>query len=363
MSASVDRAHAFILAGGRGTRFWPLSRHRRPKQFLDFTGEGSLLALTVARLSPLIPPERQWVITSEDLAPLVREVAPAIPPQQILAEPEGRNTAPAVALAAALLEERDSGPLPFAVLPSDHLISPGEDFRNDLGRVLEAAVETPALFTFGIAARTPETGYGYIEAERAMPPGGLGAVRAFHEKPDLDRAEDYLRSGRHYWNSGIFVWTQTTLLEELGRHEAGMVAAVRGLAATARPGTPDFSSAFQGAYSRCRSVSIDYALLEKARDVRVLVADFDWNDVGHWNAMADLWPPSNQGSAIRGTALEIESHDNVVHSEDGLTALVGVDSLIVVRTSDATLVCHRDRAQDIKDLLEELRSRGLDQYL
>jgi mannose-1-phosphate guanylyltransferase len=363
MSGLTPQAHAFILAGGRGTRFWPLSRHSRPKQFLDFSGEGSLLALTVARLTPLIPPERQWVITSEDLAPLVREVAPQIPVAQVLAEPEGKNTAPAVALAAALLESQSGEAVPFAVLPSDHVITPGDRFRASLDRALRAASREDALFTFGIPAQSPETGYGYIEAESMLDPAVAGPVRAFREKPDRATAEDYVKTGRHYWNSGIFVWNQRAVLEELSRHEPEIVAAVRKLAASGEAGTPAFAMAFEEAYASCRSVSIDYALLEKASEVRVIGADFEWDDVGHWNAMSGLWPVDGDENAARGELIEIDSHGNVVYGESGLTALVGVDSLIVVNTTDATLVCRRDRAQDIKALLERLREKGLDQYL
>jgi mannose-1-phosphate guanylyltransferase len=358
----LSRAHAFILAGGRGTRFWPLSRRARPKQFLDFTGEGPLLALTVARLLPLIPPERLWVITGADLVDRVREVAPQIPASQIVGEPVGRNTAPAVALAAALLEAGGDSRVPFAVLPSDHLISPAGDFREALERCLREVATSDRIYTFGIRPTRPETGYGYIEAAQPLQPGQVAEVAAFHEKPDLETAREYVATGRHLWNCGIFAWNSTSVLDQLALHEAPMVEAVRELAAAGRPGTKNFQDAFEGAYTRCREVSIDYALLEKSNEVSVMQAPFEWNDVGHWNAMSEVWKTDPDGNATQGPVLALDSKNNIVFGEGALTALIGVDSLIVVRTGDATLVCHRDRAQDLRLLLERLQQPDLDQY-
>ncbi|HKK70561.1 MAG TPA: sugar phosphate nucleotidyltransferase [Candidatus Krumholzibacteria bacterium] len=355
--------HAFVLAGGRGTRFWPLSRRERPKQLLDFTGQGSLLALTCERLEPLVPPENQWVITSADLVDAVREVVPEIPPAQVLAEPTGRNTAPAVALAATLLLERGED-VPFAVLPSDHLITPATQFRERLGEAFDMARHGEHLITFGVRPDRPETGYGYIETGAAVE-GAAEALRvaAFREKPDLQTAESYLASGRHLWNSGMFVWRASVVAAGLQEHAPGVVGPLRELAGTARPGTEAFGPAFQKAYESVPSISIDYALMEKADDVVVLPVTFRWNDVGHWAAMRDLWPHDSEGNAFRGRVVAVDAASNVVHGEDRLTALIGVEDLVVVSTDRVTMVCPVDRSQDVKRLLERLEVEGLDSYL
>lgn len=350
-------AHAFVLAGGRGTRFWPLSRRAHPKQLLDFTGEGPLLALTLERISGVIPPERQWIITSEDLVEAVRRLAPNLPPEQIIGEPVGRNTAPAVALAAALLETTAPGS-PFVMLPSDHLITQASTFHEDLREAIAAVQAREVLLTFGIEPDRPETGYGYIEAEDEGT--RLRDVRAFVEKPDRPTAESYLASGRHLWNSGMFAWRADVLLAGLREHEPEMVRLAEMVAAA---GTEGRQTALEEAYAEMRAVSIDYALMEKAGNVVVLPARFDWNDVGHWLAMRDLWRQDAEGNAARGQLLAKGSSDNIVFGENRLTALLGVSNLVVVHTEDVTLVCAADKAQELRAVLEELENRGEERYL
>lgn len=352
--------HAFILAGGRGTRFWPLSTDARPKQLLDFTGEGSLLALTVSRLTPLIPPERQWVITGADLVDAVREAVPQIPPEQVIAEPAGRNTAPAVGLAAAILAERGEDAA-FAVLPSDHLIEPGDEFRACLGRALDLAAAEPCLLTFGIRPTRAETGYGYIEAGEPLEGyEGIRGVAAFTEKPPIETARQYLASGRHWWNSGMFCWRSSTVLDGLRAYAPDLLEVVTSIARAGAPGTPAFASALQERFATAPSISIDYALMEKADNVLVVDASFGWNDVGHWLAMRDLWPHVGDGNAVRGELLSIDASDNIIYGPDRLTALIGVHGHVVVSTDDVTLVCPADRAQDVKLALERLKSSGAD---
>ena len=352
--------HAFILAGGRGTRFWPLSTSERPKQLLDFTGEGSLLALTVSRLTPLVPPERQWVITGAGLVDAVREAVPQIPAEQVIAEPVGRNTAPAVGLAAAILAERGEDAA-FAVLPSDHLIEPGDEFRACLGRALDLAAAEPCLITFGIRPSRPETGYGYIEADEEFAgQAGIRRVAAFTEKPPVETAREYLASGRHWWNSGMFCWQSSTVLDGLAAHAPDLLEVVNGIARAGAPGTQAFDAALQEGFAGAPSISIDYALMEKADNVLVVDATFGWNDVGHWLAMRDLWPEAGDGNVARGELLSIDASENIVYSPDRLTALIGVHGHVVVSTGDVTLVCPADRAQDVKLALQRLEESGAD---
>ncbi len=361
MSSEIQ-AHAVILAGGRGTRFWPLSRAAHPKQLLDLTGQGSLLALTLERLEPLIPPERQWILTSADLADAVAEQAPRVPRAQIIGEPVGRNTAPAVALAALLIGERAGDP-PFVVLPSDHLISPAEAFRDTLHFALSFAADHSRLVTLGVRPTRPETGYGYIElGARLEEPLSTGdereifEVKRFTEKPDRPTAETYLEGGRHLWNAGIFAWRPSVVLDGLRRY---LPRTVEALAPCTRSelGTEAFADALEKGYTGSEPISVDYALLEKADNVAVLPVDFQWNDVGSWPAMRDLWPKDAAGNAHRGEILAVDSSGCIVHGRDRLTALVGVENLIVVQTEDATLVCDVERAQEVREVLEELHRR------
>jgi len=356
--------HAFILAGGRGTRFWPLSVRRRPKQLLDFTGDGTLLALTSERLQPLVPVENQWVITSRELADAVREALPQIPSEQVLAEPVGRNTAPAVALAASLLLERGDDS-PFAVLPSDHLITPADEFRARLELAFEIARDNEQLITFGVRPDRPETGYGYIETEsESLADSDAYSVVAFREKPDRKTAEAYASSGRHLWNSGMFVWRPSVVAAGLVTHAPRIVEPILSLARSGHvPGTPGFDEAFQRAYGTVSSISIDYALMEQADNVVVLPATFRWNDVGHWVAMRDLWPADADGNAARGRIVAVDAENNVIHGPDRLTALVGVEDLVVVSTDRVTMICPVDRAQDVKQLIERVEAEGLDEFL
>lgn len=344
--------YGLILAGGRGTRFWPRSRKRSAKQVLPFLSEQSLIQSTVDRLKPLIAPERLWVLTSEALRGTIIRQLPGIPKNQILAEPMQRNTAPAIGLIAHILRSLDPEAV-MGVFPSDHVIGKTAAFQAVVRAALKGAA-AGKLMVVGIRPRWPETGYGYIEFPRGTRSGGTKpvAVRRFHEKPALPKARRYVTAGNFYWNSGMFFWRAEVLLDQLRRH-LPRTAAV--LASLPRFDTRPFAAHLKEAFPRCDDISIDYAVLEKATTVSgIPAADFGWNDVGSWNAVYELMPRDKAGNAIAHESICLDARNNFVDARGKLVALVGVEDLIVVDTPDALLVAHRARAQQVGDVVKAL---------
>jgi len=351
--------YAVVLAGGSGSRFWPRSRLRMPKQLLPIVGARTMLQETVARLSPLVAPDRVRIVTRREHARAVRAQLPGLRADQVLVEPEGRNTAAAIALAAlGVARERDDASI--AVLPADHAIDGAARFRSDLGFALHLAERSGALVTLGLRPTRPETGYGYIRAGRAVPgtSGRAAWVEAFVEKPDRERAAALLAGGRVLWNSGIFAWRVSAILAALRTHLPALVAALEQALGRRDP------KVLAAAYRRLPGLSIDTGVLERAARVAVVRARFGWADVGSWATLERFWRAGGNGrNAVRGRAVPIDSRGCVVDSPRRLVALVGVDDLIVVDSPDALLVCRKDRAQDVRLVVAELRRRGLDRYL
>jgi mannose-1-phosphate guanylyltransferase len=339
------------MAGGRGTRFWPASRESRPKQFLAVGGEDSLLRLTGKRLLPLSGPERTWVVTNAAHVALAREHLPELPAERIVGEPVGRNTAPCIALSAALVLREDPDGV-LLVAPADHWIGDEEEFRRAARLAADAAEAERALVTFGIRPTSPDTGYGYIEAGKAVS-SELFRVAHFREKPDRPTAEKFLASGRHYWNSGIFAWRADVFLEELAKHHPDMAAGCRTIAGAADP-----AAELAAVYPGLTSISVDYAVLEKAREVLMVAAKFPWSDVGSWIALADVLPANGDGNVTESDALTLDSSGCLVRSRTRFTAVVGVKDLLIVDMPDALLVCPKDRAQDVKRIVEKLEAQG-----
>ncbi len=353
--------YGLILAGGRGTRFWPRSRRRSAKQVLNVVGERTLIQATVDRLTPLIAPERIWVLTNDHLRATIIKQLPDVPKNQILAEPVQRNTAPAIGLAAHILHSLDPDAV-MGVFPSDHVIGKIPAYRGVIRAAFKGA-EAGNLMVVGIEPRWPETGYGYIEFPRGTKPGGTGAggsaaiaVRKFHEKPGLPKAKRYVAAGNFYWNSGMFFWRTDVLLDQLRKH---LPKTATVLASLPRFGGRNFAAKLKSAFPLCDNISIDYAVLEKAAEVRGIAArDFGWNDVGSWNAVYELLERDSCGNVMAPESISLDSHNNFVDARGKVVALVGVRDLIVVDTKDALLVASRDRAQQVGEIVKALEKRN-----
>ena len=358
----MNRHHyGLILAGGRGTRFWPLSRRRTAKQVLKVMGERSLIQGTVDRLAPVIPPERIWILTNDHLRDVIVRQLPEVPRRQVLAEPAQRNTAPAIGLAAQILQSLDPDAV-MGVFPADHVVKHETAYRS----VVRAALKSAAagnLTLVGIEPRWAETGYGYVEFPPATKPGGSAPleVLCFHEKPQLAKAKRYLAAGNFYWNSGMFFWRTDVLLDQMRQH---LPKTATILAALPPFRSRLFANRLAKAFPLCDNISIDFAVLEKAAKVAGIAAgDFGWNDVGSWNAVYELMGRDGCGNVVANDSICLEAHDNFVDARGKMVALLGVKDLIVVDTPDALLVASRDRAQQVGDIVKALEKSNRNDLL
>jgi len=335
--------YAVILAGGGGTRLWPASRRQRPKHFLPLAPDGrSFIEATMERVRPLTPPERVLVVTAASQVAEVKAALPGLSDANVVVEPVGRNTAPAIALAARALERRGQADAVMAVLPSDHVVTDESAFV----RVLEHAVAAGErhIVTVGIPPRYPATGLGYLELG-GRTDGVAREVRRFVEKPDLARAREYVASGRHLWNSGMFFFRANRILDETRRY------------------LPEVARALDERYENAPSISIDYGIMEKAQDIWAVPGEFGWSDVGSWADLADVHPADAVGHVrIGGPLVAIDAKQNLVVG-DRLVALVGVEGLVVVATDDAILIMPKERGQDVRAIVAQLEQRKLDAYL
>jgi len=350
--------HAVIMAGGSGTRFWPRSTENRPKQFLNIFGARTMLQDTVDRIKPLVSADRVWVITNDKYVDLVQEQLPDIPANNIVGEPVGKNTAPCVAAAATLIQEKDPNGT-MVVLPADHLIGKPETFLSILETARTKAREPGALVTIGIKPNHPETGYGYIEFDEDTSENIEGhqvkTVKQFREKPDLDTAEEFVKSGNFLWNSGMFIWKASTILEKFKQHLPTIFDEVEKLKSSV--GTDNQKEAINEFYYDCTSISIDYGIMEQSDSVFVVPGSFEWNDVGSWRAVYDLRSKDENGNVIQtDTSATADAKNNLIQSESGkMIALVGVENLAVVETDSAILVCDLDSSQGVKKVVNKLR--------
>lgn len=348
-----------IMAGGRGERFWPQSRSKAPKQLLPIVGDESLLAQTVRRVEGVVPLENVFVLTNAEYAGAARQACPMLPAANVVAEPVGRDTAAAVGLGALLVGLRDES-ASLAVLPSDHVIHDAAAFRKVLSGAFEAAEAGEYLVTIGIAPEFPATGYGYIQrGETCMKLGCLPVygVKRFVEKPNLETAKQYVASGEFFWNAGMFIWSVKSIHNALRSLVPDIAVILDSIAAEVRSGAP-LEDVLAQRYGSLRKISIDYAVMEKAGNVLTIPGIFDWDDVGSWPSLFRHLPTDSHGNVLKGDAVVLDGSGNLVVGSNGhLVSVLGLSNCIVVHTPDATLVCPRDRAQDIKSLVKEIASR------
>ena len=364
--AKNSNFYPVILAGGRGTRFWPLSRKKRAKQLLALDGKQTMIQQTVARLLPLASPKKFWIITNEDLRTAITKQLPKLPKAQVLAEPAGRNTAPAIGLAAFLLL-RENPEAVLGLFPSDHVIGDEERYRETLERGIEIAAAGANIVVLGIRPNRAETGYGYIEAGSTRQGEAL-RVRRFTEKPDAKKAAEFVAAGNYFWNSGMFLWSARTLADALREHLPNTAPLLEEIAAAF--GTRKFAAAFRKLYPKCENISVDYAVLEprsakgeQAGSIFCLPADFGWNDLGSWTALhehhvAKSSPP--EGNLVVGADVFLmNARGNYVYAPGKFVAAVGVSDLVVVETPDALLITTRQHAQDVGKVVKYLDEKKL----
>ncbi len=344
---------AVILAGGSGTRLWPLSRRSRPKQLLRLFNGRSLLQETYQRLLSITAPEHIFIVALAEHLPAIADELPGLSPHNLIGEPVGRDTANAIALAASILHAKDPATL-MGVFTADHIIRPADRFAGVIEHGFEVARQFPdALVTFGVRPTSPHTGMGYIERSERVSPG-VHKVRAFKEKPDQATAEQYVTSGDYFWNSGMFIWRTATILQQLQHHLPQTYHAIEPLAAAWYTAAGQSNAA--RIYPTLQKISIDFAVMEKAPNELMIDADFEWLDVGHWTSLPAILSADADGNirALQRSAILDGRHNILVSEDDHLIAAVGVDDIVIVHSPDATLVCRRDQVDKIKDLVAKL---------
>ncbi len=356
---------ALIMAGGKGERFWPKSRIATPKQFLSLTDDGkTMIQLTVERIRPLVDLEDIYIATNEMYWDLVLSQLPGLPAENVLCEPVGRNTAPCIGLGAMHINYKYEDAV-MIVLPSDHLVKIEEVFLDTFNRACRVAEQGDNLVTVGITPNYPETGYGYIKYDKNSANGSAGdgayAVERFVEKPDLERATEYLRSGDYLWNSGMFVWKISTILDNIKQHMPEMYTGLQVIGSAI--GTAEQEKVLVQEFPKLPSESVDYGIMEKAGNIYILPGNFGWDDVGSWLAVERIKKNDDKGNVIDGNVVTVNTSNCTIQAKDKLIATVGLTDTVIVDTQDVTLVCAKSHAGEIKQILSKLRQDGRNEYL
>lgn len=354
---------AVIMAGGSGERFWPQSRSARPKQFLSLTSDGeTMIQKTIGRLAPLVDKEDIFIVTNRKYIGLVKEQLPDIPAENILAEPAARNTAPCIGLAAGIIAKKYGEDTVMLVLPSDHLIKFNSMFINTLRQAVSVAESDNNLVTIGITPTYPETGYGYInfsDTETSYP-GAYNVVR-FVEKPNIELAKQYVNSGEYLWNSGMFVWKTSSILMNLREFLPETTASLEKIAECY--GTDRFESVLEEIFPKVESKSIDFGVMEHAKNIFTIPGNFGWDDVGSWLALERINPTNEFGNMVKGDVISIQTKNSTIIGGKRLIATIGIDELIVVDTDDAILICSKENTQDVKKVIEHLKICNRNEYV
>ena len=355
-------AYAVVMAGGSGTRFWPLSRRKHPKQLLELFGHGTLLEQAVARIAPIIPPERTYIYTNELVLKEVRRRLPQIPRAQIVAEPASRNNAPSLGVAAHEICRRDPQGMMVA-LPADQIITKPAEFLRVLRAGCETADKEGCTVVVGLKPTRPDTGFGYVRLglrEARIAGQDIYPVEEFTEKPPLDVAREYVASGRYLWNGCMFIWRATTLLENFAKHQPKMANQLARLAAA---GGPRSAKTFRRLYPKFEKISIDFALMERISNIHAVAADIGWDDVGSWAVVYDLTAKDKEANVRPQHSLCLDSRGNIIVAKKKFVVTVGVQDLVIVETDDALLICPRDRSQDVGKAVQALEKAGRKELL
>ena len=343
---------AVIMAGGVGSRFWPRSKERKPKQLIRIFGENTMIQDTIKRLNGLIKNENIFVITNKIQKMRVKEQLPHIPEENIIDEPFGKNTAACIGLASIIIKKKNSDAVTI-ILPSDHLINDEEEFRNCLLSAANFAYKSKGLVTIGITPTRPETGYGYIQFDEKEIEKNIYQVLTFAEKPNLSTARRFIDSGDFLWNAGIFIWRTDVILNEIKKHLPDLYEGLMKLESFI--GKQDFDKELVQVYGQLKSISIDYGVMEKTNIVYLTKADFYWNDVGNWNAVYEISQKNDDGNAIIGDVYAANTFGSYIFSPKKFTATIGVSNLVVIDTNESLLICHRDSAQDVRQVVDFLK--------
>lgn len=355
--------YAAIIAGGSGTRLWPRSRQDKPKQFQSLYTDKSLLQETVRRLEPLISHDDTYVIANRSHEKIVREQLPWMESGQYVGEPFGKDTAPAVGIIATLIHHKDPDAV-ILITPADHVIAKENHFRHLLEVAEQVAKEGPNVVTIGIKPTSPETGYGYIQMSeniRTVDDIDVHEVINFKEKPDLKTAEEYVSSWHYVWNSGMFIWSAKTILSLFQEHAPDIYKLL--MCYDAAIGTPNEAKVFEEVYEAFPRISVDYAILEHAKNIYAIPASIEWNDLGSWTSLHEIMEPDAEGNVVVGDHVGLDTHNSLIYSKDRLITTIGLDNMIVIDAGDVVLVLPKGRSQDIKQLLEEIKKEGKSQHL
>lgn len=354
------KLYAIIMAGGVGSRFWPRSKERTPKQLLKIFGENTMIQDTVNRINPLIPNENIFIVTNKIQKEEIIKQLPNIKNENIIVEPFGRNTAACIGLASLIIQNIDKDSIAI-VLPADHIIKETDIFLQTIESAAKFADENKGLVTIGIQPTRPETGYGYIQIDDRKVSENIFKVYTFAEKPNYATAVRFLESGDFMWNSGMFIWRTDTILSEINVHMPELYEGL--LIIKEKLNLPDFENTVNYVYGTLRSISIDYGIMEKSNKVFLTKGTFNWNDVGSWEEVYQLSPKDESGNAISGNVYSDMTTDSYIFSPNKFTSVIGVDNLIIINTEDSLLVCRRDKSQDVKKIVEYLKINKINDLL